>query len=129
MDELIEITTIHPQKELTISQIKTDFNASEVLNTVQFIYNHNVIDNRLWIRIYVNQVSSDNSTLLLRPFDIFYQSQTTNNLNEDVSDVIIYFKDTIRQFEPEFQRISINYNIESISTITDEDLINRIERL
>ena len=111
MDELIEITTIHPQKELTISQIKTDFNASEVLNTVQFIYNHNVIDNRLWIRIYVNQVSSDNSTLLLCPFDIFYQSQTTNNLNEDVSDVIIYFKDTIRQFEPEFQRISINYNL------------------
>ena len=128
-EKLVEITSILPQKEKTISEVKKDFNSSEVLNTVKLIYNHNIIDNRLWIRIYVNQISSNRSNLLLRPFDIFYQPQTTNNLNRNTADVVIYFRDAIKQFETERLILTNGYNIENISALTDEDLINRIERL
>ena len=128
-EELIEITTIWLQKEdvVPILQNLGEFQQSEVFNNVGFLCGHNTATNELHIRIHVNQLSRDESILLNRSYDIFYRPQNNININENRIDVLPFFRDTIIQFNNLYTRLILDYEIEDIFSLTDEQLLSRIE--
>jgi hypothetical protein len=128
-EELIEITSILPQKEdvVPILQNLGWFQQSEVFNNVSFLCWHNTANNELHIRIHVNQLSRDEQTLLNRSYDVFYHPQNNLNINENIIDVLPFLRDTIRQFNNLYNILIIDYEIEYIFILTEEQLLLRIE--
>ena len=128
-EELVEIVSIQTQKEDVVPRLQNlgEFQQSEVFNNVGFLCGHNTANNELHIRIHVNKLSRNEQILLNRSYDIFYRPQNNININENIIDVLPFLRDTIRQFSNLYNILIIDYEIEDIFILTDEQLLPRIE--
>ncbi len=129
-EELIELRWIVPQRDsdlLSREQNIGEFSQDEIFNRVTLICGLNETSDQLRVRINVNQISRDEMILLNRRYDIYYQPPQGINLSNNLEVVIPYFRDTILQFNNLYNRIVVNYEIEDISNLTNEQLISRIE--